>query len=111
MIGPKLQHWQRPHVPTEEERAMLARGFDKPAGWSNDPHLPERSCLGCGHSASDGWYVQCHSWGVEAWRTYGRKPDPGSPIYTETFRLSWAEVARLRSADGVQQEMFAEVAS
>jgi hypothetical protein len=105
MIGPKLQGWQQPYVPAQEERAWLAREFEKPAGWHRDPHYPTRTCLGCGHSTSERWYVQCQGWGVEAWRTYGREPDADSAIYTECFRLSWAEVARLWAAEGIQQEL------
>lgn len=109
MTGPKLREWQIAHTPTEEERVWLAREFDKPEFYQTDVHVPTRTCLGCGHSTRRGeWYVQCQSWGVEAWRgTEAYHADPSRGLRTEVFRLSWAEVARLRAAEGVQQELFA----
>ena len=113
MIGPRLQPWQVAYAPAAEERVWLAREFDKPTGWSVDPHVPKRTCLGCGHStAGNRWYVMCHGWGVEAWRGLEAAfADPSSGLRTEVFRLSWAEVARLRASEGVQTELFAGAAS
>ena len=101
MSGPKLQPYQSEATPTAEQRAWLAREL------ADGRHVPTRTCLGCGHSGPDRWYVMCHGWGVAAWRSTSA---PDEEFHTEEFRLSWAEVARLAAAEGVQAAIVAEVA-
>lgn len=78
--------------PSDSVLERVARDF------AGAPHLPQRTCLGCGGSilpADSEWdYAQCQSWGVEL---SGRGSENRWPVY----HLSWSEVARIAKG-GVQ---------